>query len=95
MTALRERIEDMNRFDDVRKLSRLHEIDRQEDAAKRLHRELVNMHARVKSMVDGFDMPVAERDWDDVLELLDDAAKTADSIVGACRAASDDEAMEG
>lgn len=94
MSDLRERIADMNRHDDWRRRERVREIDRQEDAARSFAREIAALRGRVNSWLCTFDQPIAERDWQDVLDCLDGAAKTADSIVGACRNASDDAAAE-
>jgi hypothetical protein len=94
MTALRERLADKSRYDDWRKLERVREIDREEDQAKAFARQIRSLRGEIANHI-GRDVTVAERDWQDVLELLDDAAKTADSIVGACRNASDDAAREG
>lgn len=90
--ALRERLADMNRYDDWRKLERLEEIDREEDQARKFATLIRALHGQVANHV-GRDVTVAERDWMDVLESLSDAAETAESIMGACRQKADDVAQ--
>lgn len=90
MTALRERIADQNRYDDWRKQERVRDLDRQEDQAKQFERDILKLRGQIEAWMGRPDQLQDERDWQDVLDLLKDAAVTAESIARHCKAVACD-----
>ena len=91
MTTLRERIADMNRYDDWRRAERLAELATEEEDARKLASEINLLLGRVTNRIP--DDPADRQCWTALVELLRDAATTANQIVSGARVKSDDVRM--
>lgn len=84
MTALRERLADMLRYDDFRRRERLHDLATEEEDARKLSTEIRAVLGRAENRIP--DEPADGKCWSDLVDLLRDAATTADQIIECARA---------
>ena len=85
---LKDRIQDMGAHDDWRRRERLRDLYGEEDAAREFARDIRNLQAKIERARP--DQPSDKRCWNDIVDLLSDAATTADQIVSCARAKSTD-----